>query len=72
MLQQHENSILTYRARLDAAAISLVDDLRAERRRPRRSGSPRSPGERDWTLSLREGCSHRGFSPRSDLAEGSG
>ena len=30
MLQQHENSILTYRARLDAAAISLVDDLRAE------------------------------------------
>ncbi len=30
MRQHHENSILTHRARLDAAAISLVDDLRAE------------------------------------------
>ena len=30
MRQHHENPILTYRARLDAAAISLVDDLRAK------------------------------------------
>ena len=30
MRQNHENSILTYRARLDAAAVSLVDALRAE------------------------------------------
>ena len=30
MRQQHENPILTYRARLDAAAISLIDDLRVK------------------------------------------